>query len=233
MAEDSTLSRKFIAKLAVASIAIIALGLLARDALIGPDAPQSAPPSEAAALQRFSEANQLRGISTYLRERIAAVAPMVVRVPALDASGVKWGARDTVVTTSPGRPVLVVEPIVSDSVRPPSAPAGDSLRYDWLLVVARDPVQRIISWHGMHGGRSFGQCGTRVVEKLMLGLALTREFAGAGIFDLDGRVRGMVIDCGTDLAAVPGFELRRLLADTVTAAPVIDSALGDTAGSAR
>src|SRR5688572_14503676 len=104
MPEDSPVSRRFIAVLAGASVAIIVLGLLARDALIGPDAPQSAPPSEAAALQRFSEENQLRGISAYLGERIAAVAPAVVRAPALDASGLRWGARDTILTTSPQRP---------------------------------------------------------------------------------------------------------------------------------
>ncbi len=167
-----------------------------------------------------------------------AVAPMVVRVPTRDASGLRWGNRDTVITTSPERPVFVVEPIVPDSVRPRFAVTQDSLRRDWLLVVARDPGERLISWYGIYGGRSFGRCGTRVVEKLMLGLPLTREFSGAGVFDLDGRVRGMIVDCGSDLAAIPAPELRRLLADTTVFVLPVDSAAADslaadTAGATR
>lgn len=238
MPEDSTLSRKYLGVLSIAAVAIIAVGLVTRDALMGPNAPQSAPPSEASALQRFSEENQLRGISTYISGRVTAVGPMVVRVPTRDASGLRWGARDTIITTSPERPVFIVEPVVPDTVRTRFAVAEDSLRRDWLLVVARDPGERLISWYGIHGGRSFGRCGARVVEKLMLGLPLTREFSGAGIFDLDGRVRGMIVDCGSELAAIPEPELRRLLADTTMVLPPGDSAAddssaGDTTRTAR
>ena len=195
MAEDQDLNRKYLGMLVLGAIAIIIIGLFARDLLIGPDAPQSAPPSEASALQRFSQENQLRSISTYIGERVDAVAPLVVRVATRDASGVRWGNRDTLVSTSAEQPVLVVEPILADSLRPPFA-IQDSSRRDWLLVVARDPGERVISSYGVYGGRAFARCGPKVIEKFVIGIALTSDFAGGGVFDLDGRLRGMVVNCG-------------------------------------
>jgi hypothetical protein len=44
------------------------------------------------------------------------------------------------------------------------------------------------------------------------------------VFDLAGRLRGMVVDCGDGYAAVTGVEVRRLLADTTAIAPIIPSA---------
>lgn len=227
MAEETELSRKYLGALIVAAIAIIALGLLARGALVGPGAPQTAPPSEASALQRFSQESQLRSIAGYINYRVAAVAPQVVRVPTRGASGIKWGDRDSVISTSPERPVLLVQPVTADSLRPPFALDSDSVRSDWVLVVGRDPGERVVSWYGMSGGRSYGRCGARIVEKYVLGLPLTPELAGAGVFDLAGRLRGMVVDCGDGYAAVTGSELKRLLADTAAVAP------GDTSGGTQ
>jgi hypothetical protein len=93
-----------------------------------------------------------------------------------------------------------------------------------VLVVGRDPGERIVSWYGMSGGRSYGRCGPRIVEKYVLGLPLTPELAGAGVFDLAGKLRGMVVDCGDGYAAVTGSEVRRLLADTTFIAPIDASA---------
>ncbi len=230
MAEESELSRKYLGVLIVAAIAIIALGLLARRALVGPGGPQSAPPSEASTLQRLTQESQLRSISGYINERVAAIAPQVVRVPTRGASGIKWGDRDSVISTAPDRPVLLVLPVTADSLRPPFALDSDSVRRDWVLVVGRDPGERVVSWYGMSGGRSYGRCGERIVEKYVLGVPLTPELAGAGVFDLAGRLLGMVVDCGDGYAAVTGSEVRRLLADTTGVAPLDPSA--DTTGAA-
>jgi len=231
MAEETGLNRKYLGALVVAAIAIIMLGLMARRALVVPGAPQTAPPSEASTLQRLTQENQLRSISVYINERIAAIAPQVVRVPARGASGIKWGDRDSVISTSPDRPVLLVQPVSSDSLRPPFALDSDSVRRDWVLVVGRDPGERVVSWYGMSGGRSYGRCGGRIVDKYVLGVPLTPELSGAGVFDLAGRLRGMIVDCGDGYAAVTGSELRRLLADTAGVTPG-DPAGADTTGVA-
>lgn len=228
MPEENVLSHKYLGALVVAAIVIIGLGLIVRNTLITPGSPQTAPPSEASALQRFSQENQLRGISSYIEGRVAAVAPLMVRVPAYDASGMRWGRTDSVITTSATRPVLVVPSPTPDTLRPPVAIDGDSVRRDWVIVVGRDAGERVISWHGISGGRAAARCGTHVIEKYVLGIPLTQDFAGAGVFDLTGRFRGMIIACPDGFAAIPGRELLRLLADTTTMIP--DTAAGDSIG---
>jgi hypothetical protein len=228
MPDDNNFKRRHIASLAAGAVIVLALGLAARDALIGPDAPPSAPPSEAAPLQRFSQESQLRDIAAYISGRVALVAPMVVRVDSVGASGLRWGERDTIITTSPERPVILVDPAAPDTVRPRLPAPQDSVRRDWLIVVARDPGGRIVSGYGIDGGRASGSCGPHVIEKMVLGMAITREFAGAGIFDLDGRVRGMVVSCGVELAPIPLREVTRLISDTTSVA-----APADTLGATR
>ena len=213
---EDTFSKKTIALLALLAVAVIVAGLVARDALIDPDAAPSAPPSEASALQRFTQESQLRDAAEYIRGRVDLVAPMVVRVPAYNASGLRWGSRDTVVTTSALQAIVVLEVSSPDTMRARLRSPADSVRRDWLLVVGRDAGERVISWYGIHGGRAYDRCGAAVIEKLVLGPSLSPEFVGAGIFDLDGRVRGIVVDCGGHLAPIPMSEITRLLADTTS-----------------
>lgn len=220
--EEITLNRKYLGALAVAAIVIIGAGVLARASLRAPAATQAAPPSEASALQRFSQENQVRSISGYLGERVAAVAPLVVRVPEYDASGILWGGGDTIVTTWVDRPAVAMVSAIPVAPRPQLSLDSDSVRRDWVIVVARDPAERVISWSGISGGRSSAACGRRVVEKYVLGFPPGRDFAGGGVFDLAGRLRGMVVNCGDGVVAVPASEVIRLMADTL--AMVSDSA---------
>lgn len=216
--EEQTLSRGYITALAAVAVVIIGTGLLVRDRLISPVAPQTTPPSEAFALQRLSQESQLRETATFLQERMKAVSPFVLRV-AGDATGLRWGAGDSVLSTTTARPVVLMLPLLSDTLRPPVASHADSLGASWLLVVGRDQTNRLISAYGISGGRAIAVCGSKLIEKLVIGTAVGSEFAGAGIFDLAGRLRGMVVRCGNDaLAAIPTDEVARLLADTTTVA---------------
>jgi hypothetical protein len=229
VSEEQTLSRGYITALAAAAVLIIGTGLLIRDRLIDPVAPQTTPPSEAFALQRLSQESQLRDIAAFMEDRVRAVSPFVVRGGIADASGLRWGAGDSVLSTTTERPVVMMLPLLSDTLRPPVAPATDSLTTDWLLVVGRDPTNRVISAYGISGGRAMAACGSKPIEKLVIGMSVGPEFAGAGIFDLAGRLRGMVVRCGDEhLAAIPTLEVARLLTDTgfVAAASIMtDSTL--------
>jgi hypothetical protein len=213
---EQTISRRHLAVFATVAIAILALGTLLRDRLIQQDAPKTTPPSEAFALQRLSQENQLRDIATYLSERVKSVAPFVVRQRSLGITGIRWGSGDSVLTTTREHPVSLVLPLLPDTLRPPVAPSSDSLGMDWLLLVGRDGANRIISEHGISGGTALSACASRPVVKYILGLSIAPEFAGAGIFDLSGQLRGMVIACGESFAPVPSEEIPRLLRDTVS-----------------
>ena len=226
--DTAPLSKRYLGVLILAAAIIIALGLLARDSILGSEAADAAPPSEASALQRLSQENQLRGMSTFINERVAAVSAFVVRIPALDASGIRWGNRDTVVTTAFGRPVVSLQTFGTDTLRAPFALETDSVRRDWMLIVARDAGERVISWYGISGGRATSRCGQLVLDKFVLGFPIAPEFAGGGVFDLLGRARGMVVNCGDSFAAIPASEVIRLLSDTTTIAPATDSLPADT-----
>ena len=232
MQEERSFSMRYLGALSIAAVVIIGAGLVVRQKLVEPEDPKMAPPSEAAALQAFSEENEMKAMSRYLAKRTRDVAKHVVRVAALDASGVTWGSNDKVVSTTVGRPVLIVPSASEDTLRPPIAYQSDSASSGWLIVVARDADDAVLSLSGLSGGRTNILCGTRSVRRFVLGVPLSADFAGAGVFDLTGRVRGMVIRCGTTgFAAIPAREVTRLMADTLPALP--DSALADSSSAVR
>jgi serine protease Do len=88
---------------------------------------------------------------------------------------------------------------------------SDSLQGEWALVVARRPDGGFVSTAGVVGGRLLGTCAERDVSEYVIGTPLLDGFAGAGIFDLAGRVVGIVARCGHRLAALPTSEVTRLL----------------------
>jgi hypothetical protein len=154
----------------------------------------------------------LRRLAEYLDERVAGAAEAIQHVPSTGASGVRW-AGDTVLTTGAVRAVLAVRAPAADSLRPPLPVAPDSVPRGWVLVVARRADGRVASVTGLAGGRGPRRCAAREVDELVVGAPLDDGLAGAGVFDLDGRLLGMVVRCGERVAALPVAEVRRLLAD--------------------
>jgi serine protease Do len=57
------------------------------------------------------------------------------------------------------------------------------------------------------------ECGGRESSEYVIGVPVSDAFAGGGVFDLAGRLLGVVVRCGARMAALPIGEVRRLLAD--------------------
>jgi hypothetical protein len=209
-------SRRYVAALAGIAMLVLVAGLLTRRLLEPAEAPSTAPPSQATALQQLSMAGQLRRTAAFVAERAAEAAPFVVFEPASGASGVRLSG-DTVLTTDFATVVRAVTDSAADSLRRVPRIAPDSLRRDWLLIVARDPSNKLLSTSALSGGRSSTDCAGRAVETYVLGALLDERFAGGGVFSVDGELLGMAAWCGGRVRAVPALELRRLLvlADTV------------------
>lgn len=210
------MSRRYLAALAVAAALVLSVGVFVRARLRHDDRPPpAAPPSQAAVLQQLSQEGELRRMSAFFAERVAAVAGFVEYLPAVGAAGVRW-AGDTIVSTGPAEVVTPVRrpPDVppSDSLRRPVTLAADTVRRDWLLVVGRDALGGVISTAGLSGGRTRADCAGRPVETYVLGAPLDRALAGAGVFNLDGEALGLVVRCGERVAAIPAREVTRLLA---------------------
>lgn len=217
---ETVLNRKYIATLAMTAVAIIAVGLAIRYAILPDDSPSTAPLSEASSLQQLSREGQLNDIAGFVNERISASSSYVLRVPEVNSTGVMWMMPDSVVTTTDSQTVVAVPHSRTDSTS--LRVSIDSLNSGsrWLVLVGRDDTNRIISWNGIAGGLTTSRCRTRPVEKMVLGFPASAEFAGAGVFSLSGQLVGMVVNCGVNgLMALPATEIARILADTTFANP--------------
>lgn len=209
-----SMSRRYLAVLVVSAVLVLGIGSIVRIRLREDATPTPAPPSEAAMLQQLSQGGQLRHVASFVAEQVAAASAYVVYVPEHDASGVRWG-RDTILTSDRRRPVVVLP----DGGTPASAGdtmpvvlAPDTVRRDWLLVVARGPSPRPLSALALSGGRVPVRCGAFDVEAYVLAAPLEERLAGGGVFNVDGELLGMAVRCGERVLAVPASQVRALLA---------------------
>ena len=212
------MNRKYIATLALAAFLILAIGVFVRNRLLRAEPSTPAPPSEASTLQQFSQELQLRRMSRFLSDRVAAVAPAVEYVPEVGAAGVRWGDGDSVVTTLTDRPVALIHIPSNDSTRLPlvyerGVAGADTVTRDLALVVGRGADGMVLSSTGVLGGRAIVHCAGREISEFVFGAALGDAFAGAGLFTVDGRALGLVVRCGERNAAIPMSEVERLLAE--------------------
>jgi S1-C subfamily serine protease len=207
------LNRRYVASLAIAAALTLAAGFAVRQKLreAAPALPAVAPPSEASVFQQLSQEGYVRRLSSFLDERAARVAAFVEYVPATNASGVRWSSTEVLVTGSEDQPVEVVRTTSGGTAR--ASPASDSVTGEWALVVARRPDGGVVSAAGVIGGRTNVECGGRESSEYVIGVPVSDAFAGGGVFDLAGRLLGVVVRCGGRVAALPTSEVRRLLAD--------------------
>jgi hypothetical protein len=216
-------SRRYVAVLAVIAALVLSVGLVTRHLLEPDDSPVTAPPSQAAQLQQLSQEGQLRRSAAYVAERVAASAGHVEFVPSTGTSGVRW-RRDAVLTTDHVRVVRAIAR-ARDTLHARLAIASDSVRRDWLLVVARDASGHVLSTALLAGGRTSVRCGSRRVERYVLGAQLDEQLAGAGIFSVDGTLLGMAVWCDGRLVALPVRQLLQLLAER-DSLPALESPAG-------
>ncbi|MEO5903013.1 MAG: hypothetical protein ABIQ55_03285 [Gemmatimonadaceae bacterium] len=226
MSQETTLDRRYIATIALIALSIIAIGVGVKRIFVPDDAPASTPVSEASALEQLSHENQLNDIATFINERIDASSAFVVRITDSTAAGVAWTTPDTLITTAADLLVRKVQRPAFDSTSVRTAIDTTSLAKGWLVVVGRDAGNRVVSWNGIGGGVTTISCRSSQLDRIVISVPQAPEFAGAGVFDLAGRLVGLVVNCGANgFAAIPPREIGRVLsASSVTADSLTDSA---------
>ena len=225
------MNNRYIASLALGAVLTLAAGLLVRHELQVPEAapPLVAAPTGVAAFQELSQEAQARRMSAFFSDRAAAFATLVQYVPASGASGLRWGAGDTLITTLPNRPVVVLRAPRRDTTRAPLLVPSDSMRGEWAVIVARRSDGGMVSAVSVVGGRLTTTCGGQPVREYVITTPSHDAFAGGALFDLSGRAVGMVIRCGSRLAALPAGEIARLLAATDSLGVTVHQRFGFTA----
>lgn len=213
--------------LAVVSGLILTLGWFLR-----PRESNSSLPSETDSLvvERLARRRAVDGMSEYFAEVAEGLAPYVVWLESLTRSGVIWEGDGTVVTShgqsfAPGSSTLTyggsVERTARVAVGSPLAPiaAYRVADYDgllgvprlgpefldadvWLLAVWRPNAGNFAFAPGIFVGTRSGVCGEFPMAEIVTNIPLGSSMVGAGLFDLDGALVGVVVGCPEGPAAM-------------------------------
>ena len=216
---------KYLAILALASLAILVVGALSRPR----GQPETSPASvtaELLSLERISQRREVENIADFFSYVASQVEESVVLLSATRHSGVVWqagevvtsarlgpfpprdrtalGSQEVELTTLAAAPdlpyVLLQAPLeatVSDR-----APVRLYGRGSWLLAVWRSRDGSLRYSDGNLFGIITRRCGEIELDEVQTNLDLRAIQPGAGVFSLDGGLIAVVLDCaGTPIAA--------------------------------
>jgi len=224
----TTFTPRYLATLVGAALLILVVGAALRPRRPASDAAPAASPSEVRRLQRLAERQSLEATTSHFGALAADVASRLVLVGESLATGVAW-SEDLVVVAAPPGPApeattvatpggealpatrvaagpdlpLVgfhvsgrLEPVPRRAATAPELVAGQ-----WLVAVWRGS-SGLVFLPGHHAETRPSRCGSLFVRELVTGLELAAPTAGAGLFDLDGALVGLVLPCDGRLAAL-------------------------------
>jgi hypothetical protein len=222
----------------VTILAFVSGGILVIGTWLKPEeAPGAASPAERSRLAALAERAKLENQAAYLSGLAAGILRSVIWVRETAATGLMWNEEGLMVTAGPHHPVrdaisgvggpgeVALEPeIVSTSfpfavVRAETGAGlipvqrGSAARLvpgSWILQVARQPDGEPLFTPGVYGGVSRERCGPAEYRTVQSSIPLTAASLGAGLFDLDTNLLGVVLRCGAAYAAVIPEEIDEL-----------------------
>lgn len=243
-------NNRYVILLTLASCLILVVGWRARPGELSQSAPTLPSENELAQLGRRAERRSLESSTSYFASVAGQVDASVVHVPRAGASGVVWDA--SLIVTAPlqadavvpavasmanpvaarvvvGGPHLPLAVIKSAEGQPGSSPAQPAPSPgepgDWLVAVWRTERERAFA------ATTFLQsapvrCGAVQLEEVVSSLSFTPAMAGGGLFDLDGRLLGVILPCGPRFAAISVAGVQALLDRAQTVAQRLLSLYG-------
>jgi S1-C subfamily serine protease len=226
--ESKPRNPRYVAILALASSSILIGGWLARPREI----PESPPPvpsdTELQQLASRAERLSLESMTTYFAGIARQVDPSVVAMPDNSLSGIAWDARHIVTApaVSTGASTSVPFATVAGGGEAEPVRWGPHLPLAVLALpsgpLALTPAPRAESapaagewvvgvWHTLTG-RTFAvgnylqsaavTCGVASADEIVSSISFTPAMAGGGLFDIDGRLLGVILPCNGRLAAM-------------------------------
>ena len=229
-------NRHYVVTLALVAATILAVGSLLRPAPVADDrAPPSPPQADLGRLARLAQRRSLDNMTDYFAAVANDVEASVVGLRLLARSGVVWEP-GLVVTTrlEPRFPDATVVSTPGGELGAASAGSGPHLPLALVRVPSAGeftPIRRrastrldpgvwtvFVSERGRPGftpatyrETSALRCDGHMVGDVVTSVALTPELAGAGLFDLDGNLLGVVLRCGDRFAVVPVGDIDSLV----------------------
>lgn len=220
--------RRYIATLAFVAAAILFVGYWIRPSQPATDEQVQAPSqTELSRLTRITQRRSLDDITGYFGTVADEVQTSVVALPGLERSGLIWEPgvvltarleprfpRATTLSTpngdigvasvvsGPHIPLATVRMSdIQGLAEPRQRPAVDVAPGTWMLAVWR----RLRETHFAPAhflNTAPVRCGEHIAEELQSNVAWTIDMAGGGLFDLDGRLLGVVLPCADRFAAL-------------------------------
>ena len=196
----------------------VALVILVGGAFLRPKkgAPQPPSPSESATLQSRIQRDDLAETASYFAQRAQVLAKHVLYDPNHGSSAVVWENSAQVLTTSGPKPGLFDPPLLlrmreRDSETAPPAHAAEQNASRWLIVVARTANDRLLWTPAIYGGTRQSTCSGGDYNELVVNVPLDAALSGAGAFDLDGILHGIVAPCDGTFHLISVASIARLL----------------------
>ena len=129
--------------------------------------------------------------------------PSASRVRTSQQGATAGGPQAQTAVLSPINPVVSLRVIASPVFQPANVTSPDLLvPGDWLIAIARLPNGRYSFAPGIYGGLASSSCGEFQFPEITWNISLGAGMLGGGLFDLDGNLVAMVIQCGDRYAAM-------------------------------
>jgi PDZ domain len=195
-------------------LAAIAAGILVAGAAIKPE-PKHEPvisESERLRLQQLSDRRELERLAAQFSTRAEAAAEFVVADHRLPSGALVW-KNGKVIMPHPQAALIAADGATAGrapALRPTPITPGE-----WLLAVTRTPENGEVRFRrGIYSGSFTSNCvGLRVLD---VQIPLDEAFLSAGVFDLDGYLVGIAVECGGALQVLAAGEIEKVLARNAT-----------------
>lgn len=196
-------------------------------------------------LERLTQRRSLDQTADFFAALASQVSPSLVRLDVLGRSGVVWDAGRVVSTNRPGDqrtsgkvtartwqaqstkltiafspPHLPVSVLRADAdaelVEPVHVPTRLLDFGGWAMAAWRSSLGDMARAPGFLLGSRKRMCREAEVDQVLVDFEVTPEMAGGGLFDLDGRLLAVMVNCDDGIAAVVADSVEKLLAHAVT-----------------
>jgi len=226
MATD-TRTPRYLATLAAAAAAILALGLVLKPDPQHREASEAPSPTETRRLRRLSLRQAVEGVAEYFSLATSDLESALVSVEDAETSGVVWSedfvvssgaswspSRTAILTRGTGEafptvrsvagphlPVAGYQAAIPQGLTPPPRNLAAPDPGEWLVAAWRNGLDLTYA-PGTAIGVGDTTCRERRIREVQTSISLIPIMAGGGLFDLDGRLSAVILPCDGRVTAV-------------------------------
>ena len=229
--------RRYVITLSAVAAGILIFGSLLRPTETTTDAPIRSPSrAELSRLARLAQRRSLESMTEYFSTVVSDVESSVIELPSLRRSGLLWESglvltartepkfpyATTVSTPSgevgvaaisagPHLPISALRMSTIAGIRLPRKRSAERLdRGEWTVAVWRQDRQANFTPTHFLGTAPVG-CGEHIVNELQSSVTWTQDMAGGGLFDLNGNLIAVIVQCDRGFSAISTDDIASLL----------------------